>query len=87
MPRSHAIWVVTTELSCPNDPPVAAFTVRHELESWLEVMPKTERAWLHIWRMENPRWNNGGRTGESEPARPTEIAMEDLIGCSDPPPF
>lgn len=80
MARSHAVWVVATG----NDQggrPVAAFTVKHELASWLEMQTPESRVWLHVWRCENPapRYNGHGPT-----PIPVEVPITDLLSAEIP---
>lgn len=85
MARSHAVWVVTSELVSW---PLAAFTVKHELTTWLEYQPQPILVWVHVWRCENPVFNSGGRDHfHGETQIPVEVPIDDLIGCADDPGF
>lgn len=89
MARSHAMWVVTSELSAGDWPPVAAFTVKHELTRWLEGQPKPMLAWYHVWRMENPAPSYGGHDVKflPETPKPVEVDICDILGCDGDPGF
>jgi hypothetical protein len=54
MARSYSIWLVCKEMS---GDPVCAFTVKHELITWLLAQEK--RKFLHIWKLrDNHYWVN-----------------------------
>jgi hypothetical protein len=77
MPRSHAIWVVVSELYLW---PMAAFTVKHELAEYLSQRTETEMECLHVWRCDNPMVNSGGRVYPRWDApKPVEIRITDVL--------
>ncbi len=78
MARSHAIWVVTSEL---YQWPLAAFTVKGELSEWLRRQSAEDLAWMHVWRMVNPISNCGGRLGAlTDTTLPEEQDIDVLAG-------
>ncbi len=87
MARSSSVWVVTSELSRTIDPPVAAFTVRHELARWLIGQPRPMLARYHVWRCENPAPSYGGRDVKFLPETPIpkEVDIDTLINRKDVP--
>jgi len=57
MARSHAIWLVCAYAG-ESKIPVAAFTVKHELQSWLDKRFKGDKNQLQIFRMiDNPYYD------------------------------
>jgi hypothetical protein len=84
--RSHAVWVVTSEL---YPWPSAAFTVKHELKTWLKAQPKELLSWAHVWRCGNPAPSYGGRDLKhvGENPKPVDVSIDGLIGCADDPGF
>jgi hypothetical protein len=74
MARSAYIYVVTDG---PVGPPVAAFTVKHELLTWIERQPPARPQYLNFWRLpDNPAVAE--RLGMT-PNLPRELALGDLL--------
>lgn len=80
MARSHAIWVVTSELTYVGGPPVAAFTVKHELASWLASLEPPQRIWLHVWKMPNLLFNVGGNAHLLRDVEQPEEVTDEFMG-------
>lgn len=51
MPRSTYVYLVRSGDLLVNATPVAAFTVKHELRSWLHQRSPEIRAEFHVYRM------------------------------------
>jgi hypothetical protein len=64
MARSYSIWLVCKEMS---GDPVCAFTVKHELVSWLLAQEK--RQFLHIWKLRDNDWRQA----------PIAVSIEELF--------
>jgi hypothetical protein len=43
MPRAHSIWIAVSDGN-----PIAAFTVKHELKTWLSEFDRNSAAWLTL---------------------------------------
>lgn len=55
MARSTYIYLVRSGGLLDNEIPVAAFTVKHELKSWLERKTPEVRAPMHVYRIRDGR--------------------------------
>jgi hypothetical protein len=58
MPRSTTIYTVMTTWGSKVHP-IAAFTVQHELATWLESCGEETRSQMVIWRIQDSGWRTG----------------------------
>lgn len=71
MARSTYIYLVTYELGC-GAKPQAAFTVKHELMTYLRQIPEKSYLYLHVYRLKDGY-------GFAKEVEPVDIT-EDILG-------
>lgn len=75
MARSHAVWVV---VGIASSRPVATFTVKHELVTWMKdrIQPRLFRYFRHVDGCPR-RWDHD--LGRYEHIDPVEFTVDQLL--------